>query len=507
MNRKPRARPVRRRYDAVVVGSGPNGLAAAVTLARAGRSVLLIEAASTIGGGTRTAELTLPGFHHDVCSAVHPFALASPFLKSLPLAERGLELIHPPAPLAHPLEDGRTAMLERSIEETGRTLGRDASAYRRLIEPFLDRADDLFADLIGPLKPPRYPILAARFGLRAIRPATRLARHWFKDEPAKALLGGLAAHSILPLDYWATSAIGLVLGLAGHAVGWPIVRGGSQRLAESLASYFRSSGGVVVNLDSESDAERPRDIITDWRVESLDELPSAELVLLDVTPRQVVRIAGHRLPSRYIRRLERFRYGAGVFKLDWALSGPIPWKLEECARAGTVHLGGTLDELAASEAAVGRGEHPERPFVLLSQPSLFDPSRAPAGRHTAWAYCHVPNGSAVDMTGRIEAQVERFAPGFRDLILARHAMAPSDFESYNPNYIGGDINGGAQDLRQLFTRPVARLIPYATPLEGLYICSSSTPPGGGVHGLCGYYAARAALGPRARQGGFRPSSR
>jgi phytoene dehydrogenase-like protein len=497
MSSKAGARSARPRYDAVVVGSGPNGLAAAITLARglAPQSVLLIEASPTIGGGTRTAELTLPGFRHDVCSAVHPFALASPFLKTLPLTEHGLELIHSPAPLAHPLDDGRTAMLERSIEETGRTLGRDASAYGRLMEPFIDRADDLFADLIGPLKPPRHPILAARFGLRAIQPATRLARDWFEDEPARALLAGLAAHSILPLDYWATSAIGLVLGLAGHAVGWPIVRGGSQRLAESLASYFRSLRGEVWNPATDSEEERPCEIATDWRVESLDELPPARVVLLDVTPRQVVRMAGHRLPARYVRRLQRFRYGAGVFKLDWALSGPIPWRSAECARAGTVHLGATLDELAASEAAVGRGEHPERPFVLLSQPSLFDPSRAPAGRHTAWAYCHVPNGSTVDMTSRIEAQVERFAPGFRDLILARHAMEPSDFERYNPNYIGGDINGGAQDLRQLFTRPVARLIPYSTPLKGLYICSSSTPPGGGVHGLCGYYAARAALGP------------
>jgi phytoene dehydrogenase-like protein len=461
-----------------VVGSGPNGLAAAITLAREGFSVLLIEASPTIGGGTRTAPLTLPGFLHDVCSAVHPFALASPFLGSLPLAKHGLELIHPPAPLAHPLDDGRTAMLERSVEETGRSLGRDSSAYRRLMGPFVRSADALFADLIGPLKPPRHPILAARFGVRAIQPSTRLARSWFADEPARALIAGLAAHSILPLEYWATAAIGLVLGLAGHAVGWPIIRGGSQGLSQCLASYFRSLGGEVV---------------TDWRVSSLDELPPARVMLLDVTPRQVVRIAGPRLPSRFVRRLDCYRYGAGVFKLDWALSGPIPWRSGECARAGTVHVGGTLDEVAASEAAVGRGLHPDRPFVLLSQPSLFDPSRAPLGQHTAWAYCHVPNGSAVDMTGRIEAQIERFAPGFRDLILARHVMAPCDFETYNANYIGGDINGGAQDLRQLFTRPVARLDPYSTPVQGLYICSSSTPPGGGVHGLCGYYAARAAL--------------
>jgi phytoene dehydrogenase-like protein len=472
------ARALKTRYDAVVVGAGPNGLAAAITFAREGLAVLLIEASPTIGGGTRTAALTLPGFLHDVCSAVHPFAVASPFLKALPLAEHGLQLIQPPAPLAHPLDDGRTAMLERSIEETARSLGRDAASYRRLIEPFLLHADSLFADLVGPLRLPRHPVVATRFGLRAIQPATRLARSWFDDEPARALIAGLAAHAILPLEYWSTSAVGLVLGLAGHVVGWPIVRGGSHNLSESLASYFRSFGGEVV---------------TGWRAESLDELPPARMVLLDVTPRQVVRIAGHRLPSGYLRRLARFRYGAGAFKLDWALSGPIPWKSADCARAGTVHLGGTLDEVAASEATIGRGEHPERPFVLLSQPSLFDPTRAPAGRHTAWAYCHVPNGSTLDMTGRIEAQVERFAPGFRDLILARHVLAPTGFESYNANYIGGDINGGAQDLRQLFTRPVARLVPYSTPLRSLYICSSSTPPGGGVHGLCGYYAARAAL--------------
>jgi phytoene dehydrogenase-like protein len=475
-------------YDAVVVGSGPNGLSAAITMAREGLSIRVIEASSTIGGGTRTAPLTSPGFLHDICSAVHPFAVASPFLRSVPLAEHGLVLIHPPAPLAHPIDDGRTAMLERSIEDSGHSLGSDATAYGRLMGPFIGRADDLFADLIGPLKPPKHPMLAARFGLRAIQPVTRLARSWFVDEPAKALLAGLAAHSILPLEFWATSAVGLVLGLAGHAVGWPIVRGGSQNLAEALASYLRSLGG---------------EITTGWRVESLDELPPSRAVLLDVTPRQVVRLAGDRLPSGYVRRLDRFRYGAGVFKLDWALSGPIPWRSGDCARAGTVHLGGTLDEVAASEAAIGHGQHPERPFVLLSQPSLFDPTRAPEGRHTGWAYCHVPNGSTVDMTDRIEAQVERFAPGFRDLILARHAMSTSDFEAYNANYIGGDINGGAQDLRQLFTRPVPRLDPYSTPVSGLYLCSSSTPPGGGVHGLCGHYAARAALRHLFRRGGSR----
>ena len=468
----------RSRYDGVVVGSGPNGLAAAVTMAREGLSVLVVESELTIGGGTRTAPLTLPGFLHDVCSAVHPFAVASPFLKTLPLAEHGLELVHPPAPLAHPLDDGTTAVLERSIEETGQTLGPDAESYRRLMSPLAKDADRLFADLLGPLKLPRHPLSAARFGLRAIQPASMLARRWFRGRAARALIAGLAAHSILPLEWWTTSAVGLVLGVAAHTVGWPIVRGGSQGIADSLAAYFRSLGG---------------EIVTGWRVESVDELPEARSVLLDVTPRQVVAMAGHRLPQGYLRSLGRFRYGAGVFKLDWALDGPIPWASPACARAGTVHLGGMLEEVEASESAVARGEHPERPFVLLSQPSLFDPTRAPPGGQTAWAYCHVPNGSTIDMTDRIESQVERFAPGFRDRIRARHAMAPLDFQAYNANYVGGDINGGAQDLRQLFTRPVARRVPYSTPLPWLYLCSSSTPPGGGVHGLCGYYAARAAL--------------
>jgi phytoene dehydrogenase-like protein len=468
----------RSRYDAVVVGSGPNGLAAAITLARQGLGVLLIEAAATIGGGMRSAELTLPGYIHDVCSAVHPFAVASPFLKTLPLADHGLELVQPPVAVAHPLDDGTAAALERSIDHTGLSLGPDALAYRHLMEPLVTQADVLFDELLGPLGIPRHLMVAVRFGLSAIQPACTLARRTFKGEPARALLAGLAAHSILPLERWATSAVALVLGIAGHTVGWPVVRGGSQQLALSLAGYFASLGGEV---------------ITDWRVESVDELPEARAILLDVTPRQVVRLAGHHLPPGYVRRLGRYRYGMGVFKLDWALDGPIPWRAEACSRAGTVHIGGTLAEVADSEAIVGRGGHPEKPFVLLSQPSLFDPTRAPLGRQTAWGYCHVPHGSTFDMTTRIEGQIERFAPGFRDRILARHAMATADFERYNANYIGGDINGGAQDIRQLFTRPVARLVPYSTPWRKLYLCSSSTPPGGGVHGLCGYHAARAVL--------------
>lgn len=473
------SRGSRSRYDAVVVGSGPNGLAAAITLARQELGVLLIEAASTIGGGMRSAELTLPGYIHDVCSAVHPFAVASPFFKTLPLADHGLELVQPPVAVAHPLDDGTAAALERSIDQTGMSLGPDAAAYRRLMEPLAAQADVLFSELLGPLRIPRHFLAAVRFGLSAIQPASALARRTFKGEPARALLAGLAAHSILPLERWTTSAVALVLGIAGHTVGWPVVRGGSQQLAESLARYFTSLGG---------------EIITGWRVESVDELPEARAILLDLTPRQIVRLAGHRLPPAYVRRLGRYRYGMGVFKLDWALDGPIPWRAVVCARAGTVHLGGTLAEVAESEAIVGRGGHPDKPFVLLSQPSLFDPSRAPLGRQTAWGYCHVPHGSTFDMTERIEAQIERFAPGFRARILARHAMATADFERYNANYIGGDINGGSQDIRQLFTRPVARLVPYSTPWRKLYLCSSSTPPGGGVHGLCGYHAARAVHG-------------
>jgi phytoene dehydrogenase-like protein len=463
--------------DAVVVGSGPNGLAAAIALARAGRSVLVLEAADTIGGGTRSAELTLPGFVHDVCSAVHPMAAASPFFRSLPLAEHGLEWVQPEFPLAHPLDDGPAAVLERSVEATAARLGPDERAYRRLMGPLAARAEGLFRDLLGPLRVPRHPIAAMRFGWNAIRSAKGLAAR-FRTPAARALLAGLAAHSILPLEQSPSAAITLMLGLAGHAVGWPLPRGGSQRIADALASHLRKLGG---------------EIVTGKRVASLDELPPAKAVLLDVTPRQVVALAGERLPARYRRRLERYRYGPGVFKLDWALSAPIPWRAEECRRAGTVHVGGTLEEVAEAERAPWRGEHPQRPFVLLAQPSLFDPTRAPAGKHTAWAYCHVPSGSTFDMTERIEAQVERFAPGFRELILARHALDTAAMERGNANYVGGDITGGVADWRQLFTRPVARLNPYTTPVPGLYICSASTPPGGGVHGLCGYFAARAAL--------------
>jgi phytoene dehydrogenase-like protein len=469
----------RHTYNAIVVGSGPNGLAAAITLAQAGLSVVVFEIKSTIGGGMRSAELTLPGFVHDVCSAIHPLGIGSPFFRALPLARHGLEWIHPLAPVAHPFDNGTAALLERSIDATSETLDtQDATAYRKLMEPLVRSWDSIADDLLGPLHLPRHPVEMARFGLLAIRPARSLAKRLFKGERARGLFAGLAAHSIMPLDRSLTAAFGLILGVLGHTVGWPMPRGGSQRIADALGSYFRSLGG---------------EIVTSVPVESIDDLPSARAVLLDVTPRQLIRIAGHRLPSGYRHRLEDYRYGPGVFKVDFALRSPIPWKASECARAGTVHIGGTLEEIAESEREVWKGNHPEKPYVLVAQQTLFDSTRAPQGKHTAWAYCHVPNGSTFDMTERIESQIERFAPGFRDCIIARSTRSPIELEQYNPNYVGGDINGGVQDILQLFTRPVARIVPYSTPVKGLYICSSSTPPGGGVHGMCGYHAARAAL--------------
>jgi phytoene dehydrogenase-like protein len=460
--------------DAVVVGAGPNGLAAAIALARAGRSVRVLEAAETIGGGSRSAELTLPGFTHDICSAVHPHPLASPFLRELPLAEHGLELVHPELPLAHPLDDGTAVAFDRSIDATAASIGgKDGEAYRRLVAPPVRDAEKLLPAILGPLRPTRHPLALTRFGLRGLPSAKLLARRF--DEPrARALIAGHAAHSMLPLDRPPTAAVALVLMLTGHHVGWPVARGGSQAVADALASLARAHGA---------------EIVTGHRVERLGELDDAGAVLFDLTPRQVVDIAGDRLPARYRRALERYRYGPGVFKLDWALDGPIPWTAPECARAGTVHLGGTFEEIAASEASPGH----ERPYVLLSQPTVCDPSRAPVGKHVGWAYCHVPSGSTRDMTDAIEAQVERFAPGFRERILGRASMNAAQMEGYNANYVGGDINGGLMDLRQLFTRPVARPVPYTTPDPRLFICSSATPPGGGVHGMCGYFAAQAVL--------------
>lgn len=475
-------------YDAVIVGSGPNGLAAAITLAEAGWSVLVLEAKDTIGGGMRSAELTLPGYVHDICSAIHPFGLASPFFRRLPLSEHGLEWVQPPAPFAHPLDRGRAAVLERSLEKTVDATTQEGKAYLNLMAPLVRDWEKLIHEFLGPLRPPRHPIAMARFGLLALRSARGLAESSLPGEDLQALFAGSAAHSMMPLDKWATAAIGLMEAVLAHAVGYPLAKGGSQKIADALASYLRSLGGAIE---------------TGNEVTSLDDLPTARAVLMDITPRQLLRIAGDRLPSRYARKLENFRYGPGVFKVDWALDGPIPWEAPDVARTATVHLGGTLDEIAEAERAVWDGKHPEQPFVILVHQTPFDPSRAPAGKHTAWGYCHVPNGSTVDMTAQIEAQVERFAPGFSDLILARHTRNAAEMEAYNPNYVGGDINGGVQDLKQLFTRPVPRLVPYSTPVKGLYLCSSSTPPGGGVHGMCGFFAARAALraldGPSNRQ--------
>jgi phytoene dehydrogenase-like protein len=464
--------------EAVVVGAGPNGLAAAIVLAQAGLPVRVVEAAESVGGGARSAELTLPGFVHDVCSAIHPLGIASPLFRRLPLAEHGLEWIEPPAALAHPFDDGTAALLERSSEAAAPTLGEDDARWRRVFAPLAREAEPLLDDVLAPLHLPAHPVTLARFGVRAAPPATTLARLSFRGAKARGLFAGLAAHSMLPLGRPPSAAFGLMLGLLGHAVGWPFPRGGSQRLSDALASYLRSLGG---------------EIETGRRIESLAEVGDARAVLLDVTPRGLLALAGDRLPARYRSRLERYHYGPGVFKLDWALDGPIPWRAGDCARAATVHLGATLEEIADSEAAPGRNEVSESPYVLLAQQSLFDPTRAPDGRHAAWAYCHVPNGSTADMTTRIERQVERFAPGFRERILARSALGPAALERYNANYVGGDINGGAAILSQLFTRPVARLSPYTTPLPGVFLCSSSTPPGGGVHGMCGYHAAQTAL--------------
>jgi phytoene dehydrogenase-like protein len=470
-----------RRLDAVIVGSGPNGLAAAVELAREGLRVRVVEANETVGGGARSAELTLPGFVHDVCSAVHPLALSSRFFSELPLADFGLEWIHPDAPLAHPLDGEEPVLLERSLEATAAALGEDGEAWRRLFEPGFRHWDALAASVLAPLSASqmlRHPAIMARFGLSALCSARRLCERSFLGARARALFAGMAAHSTLELERAASAAFGLVLGIAGHAAGWPLPRGGSQQIVSALAGYLRSLGG---------------EIVTGVRITSFDELPSARLALLDVTPRQLLRIGRDRFPGRYRRALAAYRYGPGAFKIDWALSGPIPWTSSACARAGTVHLGGDFEALAASERAPWRGVAPDEPFVLLAQPSLFDATRAPKGNHTAWAYCHVPSGCDEDMTSRIEAQIERFAPGFRERVLARRVTSPSDMERDNANHVGGDISGGVQDLGQLFTRPAWRRVPYSTPLPKVFLCSASTPPGGGVHGLCGFYAARAAL--------------
>ena len=465
-------------FDAVVIGSGPNGLAASIVLARAGFSVLVLEAHETIGGGARTAELTLPGFHHDVCSAIHPMAVVSPFFQSLPLSEHGLVWLESPYAIAHPLDDGTAAVLELSLEKTASRLGDDADAYMRLMQPFASNAAALFDEILRPIRLlPRHPLLLARFGFDGLRSALSVAKR-FRGDAARALFGGCAAHSFLPLDRSGSASFGLVLAIAGHTTGWPCAKGGSVAIVNALAGYLRALGGTIR---------------TSTTVRSMRDVPPARAVIFDVTPRQLAVIAGDELPSSYVARLRRFRYGPGVFKVDWALDGPIPWRAGECKQAATVHVGGTIEEIANHEEAIWHGRATEKPFVLVAQQSLFDDTRAPAGKQTGWAYCHVPNGSSEDMTAAIEAQIERFAPGFRDRILGRHTMNTAAYEAYNANLVGGDISGGANTLLQVMARPFPRRDPYSTPNSRIFIASSSTPPGGGVHGMCGYWAGRSAL--------------
>jgi len=463
--------------DAIVVGSGPNGLAAAIQLARRGASVGVLEARDEIGGGTRSAALTLPGFVHDVCSGCHPLGALSPFFRRLPLAEHGLRWVHPPASVAHPLDDEPAVLLRRSLDDTARELGEDGAAYRKLFAPFVREPHALLADLLGPLRVPDHPLRMLRFGMLGLLPATVLLRARFRGRRARAVLAGCAAHAVLPLEQPLTAAVALIFALTAHVEDWPVAAGGSQAIAAALASYLAQLGGRIE---------------TGRHVRQLVDIPPSRVVLFDTTPAQLISICEPLLPPRYVSRLRRYRYGPGAFKLDWALDGPIPWRDPRCLEAATVHVGGTLEEIAAAEAAVWRGEHPQRPFVLVVQQSQFDSSRAPAGHHTGYAYCHVPGGSQVDCTEAIEQQIERFAPGFRQRILARHVMSPADLERQNPNCVGGVITGGAADLRQFFTRPVTRLDPYSTPHPRLFLCSASTPPGGGVHGMCGYFAGRSA---------------
>ena len=473
------------RIDAAVIGAGPNGLLAAIVLARAGWKVQVFEAAPRPGGGTRSEPLTLDGFVHDVCSAIHPLGLGSPAFRELgehggaTLEDAGVRWIQPDAPLAHALRPGRSVLMERSLDATVAGLGVDGSGWSSLLGPSVDAGFALTDGLLEPLRlPPRHPLTMARFGMTGILPATTLARTRFQGDEGPALLAGLAGHSMLPLDRAITGGYGIMLAAMGHLVGWPMAEGGSQAIADALVRLLEQAGGEVH---------------CDRRIGSLSELPSTRAVLCDVSPRQLISLAGDHMPPLYRRQLQRFRHGPGVFKVDWALDGPVPWTDPRTARAATVHLGGTLDEVAAAEAEVSLGRIPEHPFLLLAQSSLFDPTRAPAGQHTLWGYCHVPNGSTVDMTERIEARIEQFAPGFRDRVLARHTMSPAAVQAHDENYVGGDINGGVADLRQFVFRPSLSLRPWATPMPGVYLCSASTPPGGGVHGMCGPAAARQVL--------------